>query len=838
MFKKFIFISICLINLFFNQLVNADDVGAMSAISSAAGNSAKAAADQLISDTGKVSANIKGATESLGEAKSDIGKALDTSIAQAESAMAFAQESLAKGDITSAVQAMSMVEGVTDMALGAIPDPTALDMEGIDFGKEFSPDEMAALSSIAGQMGAGKVVAMQKLAGQMSAVEGAGFDAKGMMGALDNNGIGIGTAMKGLATSGMVDMKAVMGAENFDMGAFDPAGFASMNVAEMGMNPAMMAGALEALPVGAATAALETLAANPEAMGQMGTTMTGAIVATMSAKGMGDDMMKSMEGSIGMQGMAGMAEGMKGIEGMKEIGKAMADMGMENMAKSLSTAFANPEVGIAGAMSGSVGMISQAISGKAPKEKNAITQGAEMKDSFASKMSEAGPEAIEMPENVSESGMMMGAMIMAKPSLAGGLPGAMAPPEGMTAEMMSASLRGDAPTGQVMMGDVMKDMGKNDMGKAMADMTGMEVGDMEKIGMADMVAQSGLTPGMVASMGAAGMAGMDVSVVMSTNVAGLGSKAVIGIADMAKSGSLSAGQMGDMMEVGLVNQGTMAAMGAKGMEGLSSAMGMEGGDMGLAAMSGGIAGMGKMDMNAEINPEMAASMGITAGPEGAKLGDIMGPGAKPEGMEGALTDMAPMEGGMNLGQVSAAMGTGIDPGAAMGSVAKGAMAANEAGAGLAGAAMGAAMSAQGAAASAMGSHAMGAAMGIGGMGEGGMGKAMEGSMKEGMTGAMGGAMGAAMAGGPSGPGMGPGMGDAMGGAMGDPKGGAMSGMGDAMGGMGGAMGGVGDALGGALGGNPGDPGGGALGQAMGGDPGNPGPGTPGQPGPGPEAPKP
>ena len=161
-------------------------------------------------------------------------------------------------------------------------------------------------------------------------------------------------------------------------------------------------------------------------------------------------------------------------------------------------------------------------------------------------------------------------------------------------------------------------------------------------------------------------------------------------------------------------------------------MGMEGGDMGLAAMSGGIAGMGKMDMNAEINPDMAASMGITAGPEGAKLGDIMGPGAKPEGMEGALTDMAPMEGGMNLGQVSAAMGTGIDPGAAMGSVAKGAMAASEAGAGLAGAAMGAAMSAQGAAASAMGSHAMGAAMGIGGMGEGGMGKAMEGSMQEGM----------------------------------------------------------------------------------------------------------
>ena len=95
--------------------------------------------------------------------------------------MAFATESLANGDITSAVQAMSLVEGVTDMALGAIPDPNALDMSGIDFAKDFSPEEMAALSSIAGQMGAGKVVSLQKMAGQMNALGAAGFDAKGMM---------------------------------------------------------------------------------------------------------------------------------------------------------------------------------------------------------------------------------------------------------------------------------------------------------------------------------------------------------------------------------------------------------------------------------------------------------------------------------------------------------------------------------------------------------------------------------------------------------------------------------------------------------------------------------
>ena len=812
---KFFLISL----LFLNSFAKANDIASMSGISEAAGSSAQAAADQLAADAGKVAENISGATEALGDAKSDIGKALDTSIAQAENAMKFATESLAKGDITSAVQAMSLVEGVTDMALGAIPDPNALDMSGIDFAKDFSPEEMAALSSIAGQMGAGKVVSLQKMAGQMNALGAAGFDAKGMMGSLDAQGIGMGAAMEGLANSGMVDMEAITGSATFDMANFSPGDFASMNVAEMGMNPAMMAGALDALPVGAATAALETLAANPEAMGQMGKTMTGALVATMSAKGMGEDMMKSMEANIGIEGMADMAKGMGGMEGMKEIGKAMADMGMDQMAQSLSTAFANPEVGITSAMSGSVGMISQAISGKAPTEKNAIQKGMEMKDSFANNM--AAPEALTMPENISETGMMMGAMVMAKPSLAGGLPGAMAPPKGMTSLAMGAALDTNNPAGN-MMGGVMEGMSKADMGEAMANMTGMDVGKMDQLGMADMAMGSGLTPGMVASMGAAGMAGMDVTVVMTTNVAGLGSKAVQGVADLAKSGNLSAGQMGDMMEVGLVNQGTMAAMGAEGMKGLSEAMGMEGGDMGLAAMSGGMVGMGEMNLDAQMNPEMAASMGITGGPGGAKLGDIMG--GTPEGLEGGM-----MKGGMNLGQVSAAMGTGVDPSKAIGNVAGAAMAADGAG-GLAGAAMGSAMAAQGVAANSMGSHAMGAAMGMEGMGDGDMGKAMGGAMKEGMSGTMGGAMAGAMAGNPGGnPGdMGP-MGD-MGGAMGGPEGGPMGDMGGA---MGGAMGDIGGAVEGAMGqpGAPGDPGpGGPGGPGQPGGPGDPGPGGPGGPG--------
>ena len=96
--------------------------------------------------------------------------------------------------------------------------------------------------------------------------------------------------------------------------------------------------------------------------------------------------------------------------------------------------------------------------------------------------------------------------------------------------------------------------------------------------MPEMAAQTGMTPGMVASMGAAGLSGMDMTSVMATNVAGLGSKAVTGLTGMAKGGNMSPGLMGDLMETGLVNQGTMAAMGAKGMASLSGAMGRKGGD--------------------------------------------------------------------------------------------------------------------------------------------------------------------------------------------------------------------------------------------------------------------
>ena len=710
--KKFYTKIVLSLILFCYNPLFANDLEEMSGISEAAGNSAAAAASQLSNDTNAISSNISGITEALGNATTEVGAKLDVSISQAQSAMDFATDSIAAGDLTAAVQTMSLVESVADMALSSVPNPTALDMTGVSF-EDFSQEEMAALSSIAGQMGVGKVMAVQKMAGQMAVAEQAGFDSKGMMGQLDAQGIGIGTAMGDLAQAGMVDMEAVAGSTSFSMDNFSPENFASMNVAEMGMSPAMMAGALDSLPVGSAAAALETLQENPGGLasgfGAMSGTMTGTIAASMADKGMGTEMMGAMGASMGVNGLADAANGMSGLAGMEAMGEAMASMGMETMNATLQTAFSSPSTGITDAMSGTVGMISSAIAGKGPKGKTAVQAGS-AKGTVAAGMIDAAPEAVEMPEEISEAGMMMGAMVMAKPALAAGLPGAMAPPDTMTAvgSISGAGIGSGANTALA----PGVDFSPNEMGNAMGEMAGIDPDAMGTLGMDKMAAQVGMTPGMVASIGAAGVAGLDVTSVMTANVAGLGSVGVQSLAAAAKAGEMSAAQMGDMMETGLVNQGTMAAMGSTGMKGFSEAMGMSGGNMDMAAMTGGMTGMGNLNMNAQMNPDMAAAMGV-AGPQGATIGDVMGPGPGGPGVDGALGDVGQMEGGMNLGQVSAAMGAGIDPSAAMGSVAGAAMAANEAGAGLAGAAMGAAMSAQGAAAQAMGATAMGGAMGVG-----------------------------------------------------------------------------------------------------------------------------
>ena len=266
---------------------------------------------------------------------------------------------------------------------------------------------------------------------------------------------------------------------------------------------------------------------------------------------------------------------MSGLAGMEAMGEAMSSMGMDQIGASLSTAFSSPSTGITTAMSGTVGMISNAISGKTQKATTAVQAGSK-KGTFAAGMVDAAPEAVEMPEEISEAGMMMGAMVMAKPTLAAGLPGAMAPPDAMTAMgTIDGTGIGNGANAAMAPGT---EFSATEMGSAMGEMSGMSATAMGAIGMADMAAQVGMTPGMVASIGAAGVAGLDVTSVMTTSVAGLGSIGVQGLAAAAAAGGMSAGMMGDMMETGLVNQGTMAAMGTTGMAGFSEAMGMSGGN--------------------------------------------------------------------------------------------------------------------------------------------------------------------------------------------------------------------------------------------------------------------
>ena len=77
----------------------------------------------------------------------------------------------------------------------------------------------------------------------------------------------------------------------------------------------------------------------------------------------------------------------------------MADMGMENMAKSLSTAFANPEVGITCNVRNRWNDKPSYIR-KNTKRKNAIQKDWNER-LFCKNMT--APEALEMPENISES---------------------------------------------------------------------------------------------------------------------------------------------------------------------------------------------------------------------------------------------------------------------------------------------------------------------------------------------------------------------------------------------------------------------------------------------------
>ena len=434
---KFLFSKIFFILfIIFSSIVYADDIKDMKSISVAAGNSAEKAVEQLLSDVGIITKNLDLATKELGSAKTDEGSALDTTLIEISKAMNFTNESLAKGDITAAIQTMSLIESAIDLALASTVQTKFLDVSKIDFAKDFTPTEIIVLSNLVGQNAVGKVVALQKMAAQIGATNAVGFDSIGMIRAMDDKGIGIAAAMTEMSKAGIIDMKSITGTANFTMDNFNPARFASMNVVEMGMSPTIMIGALTVLPVGSATAALESLQSGSgkitEDFANLSVeVMSGSIASTMVAKGMGPEMMSAMESSIGITGISNLADKMRGVTGIEAMSKAIGTSGISKIVNALSTAFSSPETGIATAMNASLKMVSEGISEKPTKTITVFELGSAA-GSVAASINETAPTAIEVPENVSASGIMMGAMVMAKAMMAGGLPGVMAPPTTMT----------------------------------------------------------------------------------------------------------------------------------------------------------------------------------------------------------------------------------------------------------------------------------------------------------------------------------------------------------------------------------------------------------------------
>ena len=99
MIKKILINITLILGLINTTVVKADDdVAKAASISIAAGEVAAAAAAQMTVDAGKVSTSIATAKDGLTAAATPTGIALDASIEQAQSAMAFAETALAAGD--------------------------------------------------------------------------------------------------------------------------------------------------------------------------------------------------------------------------------------------------------------------------------------------------------------------------------------------------------------------------------------------------------------------------------------------------------------------------------------------------------------------------------------------------------------------------------------------------------------------------------------------------------------------------------------------------------------------------------------------------------------------
>ena len=372
-------------------------------------NTINAAVSQMSSDTNKVLENLNNEIQNLSSSTDNIEIALETSISEAKKAVEFAQKSIEKGDLAAAVQSLNLVESVADIALTTVPSLNVL--EEISLDDDFSSEEISALTSVAGQMAVEKVLDIQKMAGQINVVSKAGLDTTQMMKNLDKNGVGIGTTLTSLDNLGAVNIQNITGKENFQIENFSPSSFSSMDVVEIGMSPTMMQGALNTLPLGAATKALETLSKNPEKLSSsidpslitsdalaetIGLT-TKSIANTMT-KRISNNTINNIGEDLNLNEISNISNEITNQNALKDLGKVIQETGIENVSKNLEIALVD-NLGITEAISRNASQISEAL-GKKTKNKTKIEN------------TNIGPTSLEMPESLSNTSLIVGAAIL------------------------------------------------------------------------------------------------------------------------------------------------------------------------------------------------------------------------------------------------------------------------------------------------------------------------------------------------------------------------------------------------------------------------------------------
>ena len=605
MIKKKI-ISIILF-LFICTNLNADNyVSNVSSISNLAESSVSAAVSQMNSDTTIVLKNLNEEIKALSSSDKITELALDTSIIEAKKVIEFAQESIEKGDLTAAVQSLNLVESVAEIALTSLPSNSVL--ENISIDDDFSKQEITALTSVAGQMAIEKVLDAQEMAGQMNVVSKAGLDTSEMMKNLDDKGLGIGTTLKNLDNAGIVNIENITGQENFQIENFDPNSFSSMDIVEIGMTPTMMHGALNTLPLGSATKALETLSISPEKLSSeidtnlitsdalaetIGLT-TRSIAQTMTKKGLSQTTLNKIGGDLNFKEISNISQEISNQNALDNLDQVIQASGIENVSKNLEIAFSSNELGIADTISKSAEKISQAFSDKSKK------------NNFSN--DDIGIKNLELPENLSDTSLIVGAAILTKPNLASGIQGVVAPPE----ELKSGGLIADSA---INISGNLTEMNQNlatsnAMIETLSAMTKLKTEKLKELGVDKIVDNTGLTPGLVATLGSAGINGLDVNTVVANNVAGIGSETIKKISKSISDGSAGNEAIADLVVTGSINQGTLSLVGETGVKKLSEAMGIENKDNAMVSLSGGLVGSGVVENLEDINPKVIESLGI------------------------------------------------------------------------------------------------------------------------------------------------------------------------------------------------------------------------------------